>query len=170
MTTWALGKLQKLPMIALAGIAGLFIIGAASAVTFTVNTTTTSVGIQGAALASDADVTIGGTDYIKTTSAVAAAGATAPGVEATAGNPTITPGISAGERWIYQFTVTEVGNDSWPAGRKYSVEAFADGVSLGKVFFQNGTADSVVEGVLTRWDLGNVTTLPSVTMKVTRIP
>lgn len=163
-----LDKLRNLPLFVLI-IFGFIIVASASGVaTLTISTTTTEINLSAENFILDPDTLVSNTSISMSGLTVAASGDNqASPIDADTGMVTINTDLSPGD-FVYQFTLEEVAADSWDNLRKYRVETFADGQTLGILYIDNNSVNATaVEGVTVRMSLGSG--VPnSMTVKVDR--
>ena len=150
-----LDKIRSLPLFVLI-IFGFVIVASASGVaTLTISTTTTQIDLSAENFVLDPDTSVSNTSLSMSGVIVSAIGdVQASPVDADTGLVTINTDLSAGE-FVYQFTLEEISVAAWDTARKYRIEAFADGLSLGILYIDNNTSNATsIEGVTVRMGLG----------------
>lgn len=149
-------KLRYIPLLVLA-LAAMFILGGAvSVATLSVTTSTRTMSVMEETMNVDPDV-IYRPQGIAVAGTVSAVGATcATAVEATTSNPTIRTAETSGN-YRDRLLITETTGSSWPSGRLYRADLYADGVAKGSLYFKNNTTSTSVEGLTAEWDLGTTT-------------
>lgn len=163
-----LDKIRNLPLFVLI-IFGFIIVASASGVaTLTISTTTTQVDLSAENFVLDPDTNVANTSISMSGLVVAANGDNQGSpVDADTGLVTVNTALDQGD-FVYQFTVQEVANASWDSARRYRIETFADGLSLGTLYIDNSTDNAAsIEGVTVRMSLGSGVP-DSMTVKVDR--
>lgn len=163
-----LDKIRSLPLFVLI-IFGFVIVASASGVaTLTISTTTTQVDLSAENFVLDPDTNVSNTSISMSGLVVAANGDNQGSpVDPDPGLVTINTALNPGD-FVYQFALQEVAIASWDNARRYRIETFGDGQSLGILYIDNGTDNAAaIEGATIRVGLGSG--VPnSMTVKVDR--
>lgn len=153
--------MRKLPWFLLITTALLLLVMAATVGTLTVSSAIRTLMATRETMVTDTSTEVRQTGIDNGLGNRTQTGATCPGIEADNGFPQLQNTLIAGN-WVRTEIIQEVIGSSWPAGRIYKVEMFADGVLKTTRYFQNATAAGAIEGVEFRVDLGMTgTTLPN---------
>ena len=156
------------------GIAGAFFMSFVAVNTLTSTSQTSAVTLANETFTADVDSATTFKGLSKATTAAAAAGATAPGVEATNVLPVVQTALIK-NNYVYTVEFKEAGITSWPAGRQYKIEVYGDDGTtvslLATVYTQQATADaSNIDGVTIKVDTGSAsTTYNSYSIIVTKV-
>ena len=163
-----LDRIRNLPIFVLI-IFGFIIVASTSGVaTLTISTTTTQVDLSAENFVLDPDTDVADTSISMSGVVVAANGDNQGSpVDPDTGLVIVNTALSAGD-FVYQFTLQEIAIASWNSARRYRIETFADGLSLGILYIANSTDNAAsIEGVTVRMGLGSG--VPnSMTVKVDR--
>ncbi len=163
-----LERLRTLPAYVLGIIGFIIVVSASGVATLTVTTTDTLVDFSTENFILDPDTAVENSVITKAPSDLAAAGdlVSSP-VDAAVGLGTVNTALTQDD-FVYRFEVKEQLVDSWSSTRAYAIEAFGDGVPIGKLYVDNGADNpTTVEGVTVQLSLG--AGIPdSITIKVQR--
>lgn len=156
------------------GIIGAFLMSFVAVNTLSNTTSTRTVALVNETFASDADVSVTFIGLSKANSNQAAAGNTAPGVEATSALPNVQTALTK-NNYVYGVEIKETAVASWPATRQYKVEVYGDDGTttslLATLYAQQATADATaIDGVTVKIDTGSSSTAyDSYSLIVTRV-
>lgn len=150
-----LDKIRSLPLFVLV-VFGFIVVASASGVaTLTISTTTTQLDLSAENFVLDPDTNVSNTSISMSGVVVAANGDNQGSpIDADTGLVTINTALSPGD-FVYQFTLEEIAVGSWDIARRYKIETFADGASLGILYIDNSTVNAAaIEGATVRMGLG----------------
>ena len=113
--------------------------------------------------ADDADVTIARLGLFKVSTTTAAAGTSAPGIEATNALPAVNNALTA-NNWAYRFTVSEANATAWQASEDFRFDVYGElaGTTslLTTLYCQQAVIDDGnTDGVTATVDLGSATVI-----------
>jgi len=127
------------------------------------NSGTESIDVAVNTFADDADVEITRLGLLKSSTTTAAAGDSAPGVEATNALPAVNNALTR-NYWAYRFTVQETGVTAWQAAESFRFDVYGDVSTssetelLATLYCQQAVIDdSNIDGVTATIDLGSAT-------------
>lgn len=155
-------KTTALKRALLLGFIGAVLMSFMAVNTLTSTSQTSTVKLSNETFTSDPDVAITFKGISKAATAQAAAGNTAPGVEATSALPVIQTALIK-NNYVYSFEFKEAAVTSWPAARQYKVEVYGDDGTtvnlLATLYTQQATSDAVnIDGVTVKLDTGSSST------------
>lgn len=163
-----LEKIRNLPAYMLGLIGFIIVVSASGVATLTVTTTDTIVDFSAENFILDPDTAVENSLITKAPSTQGAVGdLSGSPVESTSGLTGVNTALTQDD-FVYQFEVKEQLVDSWSNTRAYSIEAFGDGIPIGKLYVDNGTDNAgSIEGVTVQLSLG--AGIPdSITIKIQR--
>ncbi len=163
-----LEKLRSLPAFVLGLIGFIIVVSASGVATLTVTTTDTLVDFSAENFILDPDTAVENSFITKAPSNQAAVGdISGSPVDVTTGLTTVNSALTQDD-FVYQFEVKEQLIGSWSNTRAYAIEAFGDGVPIGKLYVDNNTDNAAaIEGATVQLSLG--AGIPdSITIKVQR--